>query len=72
MVESIYEQTTARVVVGEGASELFEDNSGLRQDSVLSPLLFIAMLDLISKKTVMKNAMKKVQTPLCRRPDSGG
>ena len=59
MFESIYEQTTARVVVGEGASEKFEDNIGLRQGSVLSPLLFIAVLDIISKKTVMKNAMKK-------------
>ena len=61
MVESIYEQTTAaRVVVGEGASEKFEDTIELRQGSVLNPLLFIAVLDLISRKTVMKDAMRKL------------
>ena len=60
MVEGMYEKTTARVVVGEGASEEFEVKIGLRQGSVLSPLLFIAVLDLISRKTVMKDAMKKL------------
>ena len=59
MVEGMYEKTTARVVVGEGASEEFEVTIGLRQGSVLSPLLFIAVLDLISRKTV-KDAMKKL------------
>ena len=33
MVEGIYEKTTARMVVGEGASEGFEVNIGLRQGS---------------------------------------
>ena len=60
MAEGTYEKTTARVVVGEGASEEFEVNIGLRQGSVLSPLLFIAVLDLISRKTVVKDAMKKL------------
>ena len=58
MVEGTYEKTTARVAVGEGASEKFEVKIGLRQGSVLSPLLFIAVLDLISRKTVVKDAMK--------------
>ena len=47
-------------MVGEGASEEFEVMIRLRQGSVLSPLLFIAVLDLISRKTVVKNAMKKL------------
>ena len=56
MVEGTYEKTTARMVVGEGASEEFEVKIGLRQGSVL----FIAVLDLISRKTVVKDAMKKL------------
>ena len=60
MVEGSYEKTTARVVIGEGASEEFEGKIGLRDSSVLSPLLFIAVLELISRNTVMKDAMKKL------------
>ena len=60
MVEDTYEKTTARVVVGEGASEEFKVKIGLRQGSVLSPLLFIAVLDLVSRKTVVKDAMNKL------------
>ena len=52
IVEGMYENTTATVMVGEGASEEFEVKIGLRQGIVLSPLLFIAVLDLISRKTV--------------------
>ena len=59
-VEGMYEKTTAIVVVREGASEEFEIKIGLRHGSVLSPLLFISVLDLISRKTVMKGAMKKL------------
>ena len=36
------------------------DKNGLRQGSVLSPLPFIAVLDLISMKTVVKDAIKKL------------
>ena len=60
MIEGTYEKTTARVVVGEGASEEFEFNIGLGLGSMLSPLLFIAVLELISRKTVVKHAMKKL------------
>ena len=60
MVEGTYEKTTARVVMGEGDSEEFEVKIGLRQGSVLSTLLFIAVLDLISRRTVVKDTMKKL------------
>ena len=60
MFEGTYEKTTSSVVVGEGASEEFEVKIGLRQGSVLSPLLFIAALDLISRKMMVKDAMKKL------------
>ena len=60
MVEGKYEKTTARVVMGERASGEFGVKIGHRQGSVLSPLLFIAVLDLISRKTVVKDAMKKL------------
>ena len=53
-------KTTERVVVGEGDSEEFDVNIGLRQGSVLSSLRFIAVLDLFSRKTVVKDAMKKL------------
>ena len=46
--------------MGEGASDEFDVNIGLRQGSVLSSLLFIAVLDLISRKKVVKDAMKKL------------
>ena len=58
LVESLYEKTTARVMVGEGDSEEFEVKIGLRQGIVLIPLLFIAVLDLTSRKTVEKDVMK--------------
>ena len=61
MVEGKYKETTARVLVGAGASEELDVKIGLRQGSVLSPLVFIAVLDLISRKTVMKiDAMRKL------------
>ena len=60
VVEGTYEKTTSRVVVGEGASEEFEVKIGLRQGSVLSHLLVVAVLDLISRKTVVKYALKKL------------
>ena len=57
MVEGSHEKTTSRVVVGKGASEEFEVKIGLRQGSVLSPLLFVAVPDFLSGKTVVKDAM---------------
>ncbi len=48
------------MVVGKGASEEVRVKIGLRQGSMLSPLLFVAVLDLISRKTVVTDAMKKL------------
>ena len=61
MVGGTYEKTTARVVAGEGASDEYEVKIGLRQGSVLSPLLFIAVLDLINRKTAEKAVMRKLR-----------
>ena len=60
MVGGTHEMTKARVVVGEGTSEEFDVKIVQRQGTVLSLLLFIAVLDLISRKTVVKDAMKKL------------
>ena len=71
MVEGTYENTTARVVVGEGASEEFEVNIGLRHGSVLSPLLFIAVLTGPYQQEDGDEGCHE-ETPQCRRPGPGG
>ena len=49
------------MVVGEVALEEFDVNIRLRRRSVLTPLLsIIAVLDLTSKKTIMKEDMSKL------------
>ena len=50
MVEGTYEETKGRVVCGPGMSEEFRVDVGLRQGSALSPLLFIAVVEVISRK----------------------
>ena len=45
--------------MAEGASEEVEVKIGVRQGSVLSPVMFIAVLDLIIRNTVMKDAVKR-------------
>ena len=60
MVEAMYENTTGRVVVGSGMSNEFQVNNGLRQGSALSPLLFIIVMELISRKISTTDAMKKI------------
>ena len=44
------ERTKGRAVARPGMSDEFEVNVGLRQGSALSPLLFIMVMELISKK----------------------
>ena len=60
MVEAMYENTKARVVVGSGMSNEFQVNIGLRQGSALSPLLFILVMELISRKISTTNALRKI------------
>ena len=60
MVEAMYENTKARVVVGSGMSNEFQVNIGLRQGSALSPLLFILVMELISRKISTTDALRKI------------
>ena len=59
-VEAMYENTKARVVVGSGMSNEFQVNIGLRQGSALSPLLFILVMELISRKIGTTDALRKI------------
>ena len=60
MVEAMYERTKGRVVVGSGLSEEFPVNIGLMQGSALSPLLFIMVMELISRKISTKDVLRKM------------
>ena len=60
MVEVMYERTKGRVVVGSGLSEEFPVTIGLRQGSALSPLLFIMVMELISRKINTKDVLRKM------------
>ena len=59
MVEAMYERTKGRVVVGSWLSEEFLVNIGLRQGSALSPLLFIMVMEIISRKINTKDILRK-------------
>ena len=60
MMEAMYERTKGRVVVGSGLSKEFPVNIGLRQGSALSPLLFILVMELISRKISTKDVLRKM------------
>ena len=60
MVEAMYERTKGRVVVGSELSEEFPVNIGLRQGSALSPLLFIMVMEIISRKISTKDILRKM------------
>ena len=60
MVEAMYERTKGRGVVGYGLSEEFPVKIVLRQGSAFSPLLFIMVMELISKKISMKDVLRKM------------
>ena len=50
LVQGIYSNARSRVRVGEGYSEEFEVKVGVHQGSVLSPLLFIIVLEALSRE----------------------
>ena len=60
MVEAMYERTKGIVVVGSDLSEEFPVNIGLRQGSALSPLLFIMVMEIISRKISTKDILRKI------------
>ena len=50
LVQGMYANARSRVRVGEGYSEEFEVKAGVHQGSVLSPLLFIIVLEALSRE----------------------
>ena len=50
LVQGMYANARSRVLVGEGYSEEFELKVGVHQGSVLSPLLFIIVLEALSRE----------------------
>ena len=60
MVEATYQQTNGRVIIGAGMSDQFSLNNGLRQGSAVSPLLFIVVMELISRNVSMKDTSRKL------------
>ena len=49
-----------RVLVGPGMSEEFSVNIGLRQGSTLSPLMFIMVMELVSRKVSLRGSMRRI------------
>ena len=60
LVEGTYEDTKSLVLCGPGLSGESKVNVGLTQGSALSPLLFIAVVKLISRKICAKDILRKL------------
>ena len=60
MVEGPYEETKGRVVCGPGISKEFRVDVNLRKGSALSPLLFIAVVEVISRKASTRDILRKL------------
>ena len=50
LVQGMYSNASSRVRVGEGYSKEFEVKVGVHQGSVFSPLLFIIVLEALSRE----------------------
>ena len=50
LVQGMYANARSRVPVGEGYSEEFEVKVGVHQGAVLSPLLFVIVLEALSRE----------------------
>ena len=50
LVQGMYANARSRVCVDEGYSEEFEVKVGVHQGSVLSPLLFVIVLEALSRE----------------------
>ena len=50
VIKSMYENVTTAVKVKDGTSEEFEVKVGVHQGSVLSPLLFIMVIEALSQR----------------------
>ena len=64
MVEGICEETKGLIVCGSRISEEFRVDVGLRQGSALSPLLFIAVMEVISRKASTRDILRKLYTSM--------
>ena len=60
IVNVIYDKTKGIVVVGSGLSDDFPVNIGLRQGCAHSPLLFIMVVELISRKISTNGVLRKM------------
>lgn len=54
LVKSLYSNTRNTVTTGAGHTEEFNTMQGVRQGGILSPLLFITVMNAIKKKKQMK------------------
>ena len=55
LVQGMYANARSRVCIGEGYSDEFEVKVGVHQGSVLSPLLFIIVLEALSRKPLWED-----------------
>ena len=58
VIQTMYSKAGTAVKLGSGESKEFEVRVGVHQGSVLSPLLFIAVLEAISRRFNTQNKIK--------------